>query len=534
MIRVLLILGVCLTTSLSVPLPAFAQTTEKPVPANQIIVKYQEGQSPQDLSQAAAGRSQKAKQPLGGIFKIFEDLNFRLRGQQQPEQKLAFLESVKQASGVSGEEKILEPANGNTYEYEVEAGTGKNAAENFSRLPGVAYAAQDFKMPEPPSVSVNDPFYPDMWNLAKIQANRAWESTTGSRDILIGSIDTGIDYTHRDLPADIINGHDFGDNDEDSMDEYPHGTEVAGIVGALLNNNEGLTGIAPSAHILAVKVYGNDTSYSAVAEGIVYAVSQGSKIVYLEVQSYPGLPCSHTPYLQEAIDYARSKNVVVVSAAGNYDSDATMITPASCNGVIAVGASGRADERRYYSNWGSPVDIAAPGEEIITTTLNNSYTRWFNGTSAATPHVAATAALMLAVNPTLTPDRIEQIIKETGDNISTDKPIGKRLNVYRAVLTASGGSLPTPSPTPTSFPTPTPTLAVLTPTPTLTPEPSDVNRDGCTGITDYDMWERHFLTNVTPVGDRADINGDGVLDILDYNEWFRAMRSLPGEKLCQP
>lgn len=501
------------------PSAALAQQTNQT--ADQIIVKYKDGQSPAALEQKAEERTTRGKNPLGTVLNTFENLGFRIRGETPPEQKLSQIENVKDRASVSSEKKILQQADPDIVLYKVSKDS-KEASQDYSSLPEVEYAAPDYRLGPPPSITgVNDPLYPQMWNLQKIHANEAWSITTGSHSILIGSIDTGVDYTHQDLPRDIINGHDFGDGDEDSMDHFPHGTQVAGIVQAVMNNNLGGTGIAPNSQILAVNVYGTHPFYSAVAQGIVYAADRGARVIYLEVQSYPGLPCTAMPYLQDAIDYARSKNAVLVSAAGNFDSDARIISPASCTGLIVVGATGHNDEREDYSNWGDPVDISAPAQDIITTGLNNTYDYYFNGTSAATPHVAATAALMLAVNPGLSPDQIERIIKDQGDYIQTDKAVGRRLNVYRSVLAAST----------TATSTPTPTLAV---TATPTPVSADIDRNGCVGQADFEQWKDRFLNNVyvSATGEAADVNHDGVIDLLDYNAWFVAMRTLPADKLC--
>jgi len=140
------------------------------------------------------------------------------------------------------------------------------------------------------------------------------------------------------------------------------------------------------------------------------------------------------------------------------------------------------------------------------------------------------------MNPNLSADEVERIIKETGDPISTDKPIGgKRLNVYKALLAISNQVTPTPSTTVTPTPTPTPTSTPPSPTPTPTRVliPTDINRDGCVGLADFERWRHRFVNNITAAGEPADVNQDGVIDLLDYNEWFSAMQTLPSEQLCR-
>ena len=519
-----------------VPSPASAQNQPEVV-RDQLVVKYKDGQSPDDLKRVAQRREENRKRPVvGPILNTLENFALRVRGQKPPESKLSELEAINSRVGVLEEENLLPAVDDDIKVYRI-SGSSEEARNIYSSSASVEYSALDYRLAPPPLVP-NDPYYPRMWNLTKIQADLAWDIAPGTREVLVGSIDTGIDYTHEDLPRDIINGRDFGSGDDDSMDTYPHGTQVAGIISAVINNNRGVAGISPNVRLLAVNVYAPDglSSYFAVAQGTVYAADRGAKVIYLEVQSYPGLPCTDMPYLQEAIDYARSKGAVIVTAAGNFDSDARTISPASCTGQIVVGASNQKDQGKSYSNWGEPVDIAAPADSIITTSPGNTYTLYFGGTSAATPHVAAAAALLLSINPNLSADEVERIIKETGDPISTDKPIGgKRLNVYKALLAISNQVTPTPSTTVTPTPTPTPTSTPPSPTPTPTRVliPTDINRDGCVGLADFERWRHRFVNNITAAGEPADVNQDGVIDLLDYNEWFSAMQTLPSEQLCR-
>lgn len=372
--------------------------------------------------------------------------------------------------------------------------------------------------------------------------------------------------------------------DNDPQDDEGHGTFVSGIINAVTNNATGVAGIGwagvenySEMSILPIKVmnkYGQGADIW-VAMGIVHAVENGADIINLSLgrqgKCSEDDPIFGEKIMQRAIDHARENGVTVVVAAGNKNQNAADTTPASCDGVIVVGATGKDDERALYSNFGSIVDLAAPGgnvtedrdpsdnnqktsldcivsECILSTHLKNPLNTFpaekyaiFQGTSASTPHVAGAAAMLLSSNPSLTPDQIEQILKDSGDplpDVSSNKPIGKRLNFAKALsvigentnitptpTVTPGGATLTPSPTitpggPTLTPTPTtriggPDGASPTPRPTLSPHPCEDqakqgNYDCQNGINkkDYDKWLDEYL------------NGRTTLEYFEY--WRRA------------
>ncbi len=311
----------------------------------------------------------------------------------------------------------------------------------------------------------NDPLYPSMWDLQKIQMENAWNIQTGSNDVIVAVIDSGVDYTHSDFVGRrFVHGKDFvtcddyvinkdtsqilgcrepKSMDDDPMDNLGHGTHVAGTIGAVSNNSEGISGINWNISLMALKTQDKNGNGSGIEipKAIEYAVDNGADVINMSLGG-PGV-CSQGSVYETAITYAVSKGVVVVVAAGNDSKDASGYIPASCKGVIVVGATGPNDERASYSNYGSIVTIAAPGgnqaskctsETCISSTYpQNQYTA-MKGTSMASPHVAGVAALLLAQNPSLTPDDVKRCLVESGDPISTDKPIGgKRLNAYKAL-----------------------------------------------------------------------------------------------------
>ncbi len=276
----------------------------------------------------------------------------------------------------------------------------------------------------------NDPDFPKLWGLhntgqgggkndADIDAPEAWDKTQGRKEILISVIDTGIDYNHPDLAAnmwtnpgeipnnnrdddnngyvDDVYGYDFVNNDPDPMDDNRHGTHVAGTIGAVGNNDRGVVGVNWTVRLMALKFLSANGSGSTAdaAEAIIYAADNGAMITN---NSWGGGGFSQT--LRDAIEYAKDKGVLFIAAAGNEskDNDDSPNYPSNyeVENVIAVAASTDRDALASFSNWGNQtVDLAAPGEDVYSTTPANTY-EYLSGTSMATPHVAGAAGLVWA------------------------------------------------------------------------------------------------------------------------------------------
>ena len=332
------------------------------------------------------------------------------------------------------------------YRVRVDAGTRDTIAdllEALRRDPDVEYAELSHAISicrEP-----NDPEYGRQWGMEKIEAPEAWETCRGSDDVVIAVIDTGVDYTHRDLQANIwcneaelngvpgvddddngyiddVHGYNFAYNNSDPNDDHGHGTQVAGIAAAVGNNGLDVAGVCWNARVIALKILdaaGDGTSADA-APAIYYAVANGADVISL---SWGGEDESQV--IEDAIAYARRQGVIVVAAAGNEGSD-TPFYPAAYPEVIAVAATESNDKRHFLSNYGDWVDIAAPGRDILSLRAshisspagNDTYTITVSGTSMATPHVSGACALLLAANPLLTIEEVEQIVLSTGDAIA--------------------------------------------------------------------------------------------------------------------
>ncbi len=344
-----------------------------------------------------------------------------------------------------------------------------------------------------PMLTPNDTNYSQQWSLfettAGISANLAWDQTTGT-GVKVAVIDTGI-RRHVDLSANLVGGYDFiantkTSNDGNLRDTDPldpgdwvtagfcatgstaknstwHGTHVAGTIAAIANNARGVTGVAYGAKVVPIRALGRCGGYmSDISDAIVWA--SGGTVTGVPANANPakvinlslgGLGACDTT-MQNAVNSARSRGSVIVVAAGNSASNASLYTPASCQGVITVGAVGRTGGIASYSNFGAAVDISAPGGDgtnNILSTLNTGTTTpkldsyaSYRGTSMATPHVAGTVALMLAKNPTLTPDQVEAKLKETASYRGF--PLGCNecgtgiLNAHWAVQSAMGTFVP--------------------------------------------------------------------------------------------
>jgi len=329
--------------------------------------------------------------------------------------------------------------------------------------PGVVYAEPNY-IYHTFDLIPNDPSYNNQWAHPTIQSPGAWGITTGSSDIIIAIIDTGVDTGHPDLANKLVAGYDFVDYDDDPSDENGHGTHVAGIAAAIANNGIGVAGMAWGARIMPVRAldYKGSGYNSAITEGIIWAYQNGANIINL---SLGGIDDSQT--MQNAVNAAHAAGSLVVAAMGNCRTSCKINGntyynptqyPAAYNNVMAVAATDRDDNFAYYSQYGAHCDIAAPGGDLraqwsngiystmptyavyMTTNYNyNNNYEYMQGTSQATPHVSGLAALIWSMNPALTPDEVQDLIEQTADDLG---PAGKdddygwgRINAHAALAT---------------------------------------------------------------------------------------------------
>jgi parallel beta-helix repeat protein len=258
----------------------------------------------------------------------------------------------------------------------------------------------------------NDPDWPRQWGLHKIEADWAWNTTVGDPTILVAVVDTGIDWYHPDLTANYVAlGYDWVNNDPDPMDDNGHGSHVAGVIAAAINNNVGIAGLA-QVRIMAEKALDESGSgrSSELANAIVHAVHQGANIISCSWGTY-----AESTVLHEAVRYAYEHGVLVVAAAGN---DATSVKhyPAAYDEVVAVAATDELDNPASFTNYGDWVKVAAPGVHIYSTVLDGTYA-YMSGTSMSTPHVSGVAALIWSRFPDMTRDQVWAQLQRSSDDL---------------------------------------------------------------------------------------------------------------------
>ena len=395
----------------------------------------------------------------------------------------------------------------------------------------------------PLQLSPNDPEYSNQWHYYEnwgINAPAAWDITTGSSNIVVAVIDTGI-TNHADLAGRTVPGYDFiattsVSNDGDGRDSDPsdpgdwcgsdpsswHGTHTAGTIGAASNNGQGVSGVNWNSKILPVRVLGTCGGYeSDITDGMTWSAglavsgvptnSNPAKVLNLSLGGAGS--CGTT--IQNAINAINAAGAVVVVSAGNSNANASGYTPANCNNVITVAATSRSGMKSYYSNYGSSIEISAPGGEQsfandpngVLSTLNtgtqgpvaDSYA-YYQGTSMAAPHVSGVVSLMFSVNPELTSAQVLQILQSTvrpfpaGGSCTTSNCGSGIVDAGAAVASVVG--VPTPTPgiiTPTSSaPTQTPSCNVakitMNDASIASPYPSTITISGMeTSITDLNV-----------------------------------------------
>lgn len=313
----------------------------------------------------------------------------------------------------------------------------------------------------------NDPNYSAQWNLTKIQANLAWDINRGDTNVVIGIVDTGVDWDHPDIMDNLFinwnenptNGIDDDNNgyiddyigwdfgglsgvpDNNPMEDRPdHGTHVAGIASAVTNNGIGVASIGYKCKLMCVKTtqdnYRDPTSglpYIVFGyEGIIYAANNGAKIINC---SWGG--GGFSLYGRDAINFANSKGALVVAAAGNENSSSKHY-PSDYNYVLSVASTDQGDMKSSFSNYGTSVDVSAPGSGIYSTWQNNTYS-YASGTSMASPLAAGLAGLVKSRFPNYSPLQVGEQIRVNCDDIynvngSYIDMLGKgRINAYKSL-----------------------------------------------------------------------------------------------------
>ncbi|HEC86250.1 MAG TPA: hypothetical protein ENI49_00010, partial [Thermoplasmatales archaeon] len=314
----------------------------------------------------------------------------------------------------------------------------------FKNNPAIEYIEPDYVYMLT-STYPNDPYFSYQWALNQsndhdIDAPEAWDYERGNGSITVAVIDTGVDYYHPDLSSNIwintnetpgngvdddgngyvddVRGWNFVTNDNLPFDDSGHGTHCAGIIGAVGNNGIGVSGVCWNCSIMPVKCFiGVGTTgigfASTIARGIVYAADNGADVISMSFGAY-----ADYQLIKDAIEHAYNKGVVLVAAAGNDDTLLRMY-PAAYPEVIAVAATNQTDGRAYFSNWGSWIDVAAPGDGIYSTASYTNY-GYKDGTSMACAYASGLAALIKSQNDSLSNEAIRTLLRSGAESVSSN------------------------------------------------------------------------------------------------------------------
>ena len=360
------------------------------------------------------------------------------------------LDNTLAKSKIKKIESIIEKSNLYIYSVYCENNIDFKSIQNISTKNDDIVYVQPNYINKMLSVTPDDPYFASQWALPMINAQQAWDYEKGSEHVVIGVIDSGIDYTHPDLADNIwINENEIPDNgidddnngyiddyigwdftdapdiagigdylvrDNDPIDDYGHGTHIMGIISAVSNNERGVTGISWYSKVMAVRAGfrvsgGGYLEDDDAAAGIIYAVDNGAQVISISWGDE-----HNAPIIQDACNYANELGCIIIASAGN-EAKPKLLYPAALSNVMSVAAIGENKQLCWnFSSYGENLDLTAPGINVISTYLDNSY-EYMSGTSMATPCVAGAAALLLSKNMNLTNTQIRCIINSSCDDL---------------------------------------------------------------------------------------------------------------------
>lgn len=503
--------------------------TEDTIVPNEYIVKYKDEGVPEVIAERVAEREERNKSLFGKISLFGENLTTAIRGEDTPEEKLAEIQDIRQDIGQIVEEQAAGIDNARV----IQTRGLEDTKETLQKL-----AELDVEYVQPVRLLYlhavpNDSSYSRLWGMEKIDAPTAWDTTTGSSNVLVGVIDSGVNNTHPDLQGNVLSLTRVGNACGASGDPNGHGTHVTGTIGAVGNNFQGVAGVNWTVGIHGFCISSSQgIKDSDLLSAISDAKNKGVKVINMSL----GGPDS-SPALEDAMKNA--SDVVFVVSAGNCGqgatsqqckngSDSNQYFPAkyaaTLDNVIAVAATGPNNEWARYSSFGSNVTITAPGgnpssgsSSCRPDSSDCIYSTWpgqgydnLAGTSMSAPHVTGVVAMMFAVNPQLTPAQVKQILSDTAIDLGPsgrDDKFGHGIVNLPAALAASGsGTQPTNTPVPTGITDVSPTSGG----PTTTPVPSQAQ------ISPTTIPGQHPCPNQAANGD-YDCNG--TTEQRDYINW---------------
>ncbi len=385
-----------------------------------------------DYALAANGSGQYQKDANGGSAGLRpaehkpDELLVRFRSEVTPAE-------IEALNGQYGATVVKRIAQVNVYQLKFPAGSDLPAMEQAYRQSTLIEKTEMNQLLRLPKAIPNDAELGAQWGLQKMMVPEAWNITTGSSSVVVAILDTGVDANHLDLIDRIVPGYDFVNGKAGIPDDdYGHGTQMAGIIAGEGINGAGISGVNLKCTVLPVKVINADGIGTAadIVEGLLYAADHGAQVINM---SFGGYTYSET--LNDAIQYAHQRNVVIVAAAGN-EATATPAYPAAFPNVLAVTATAPDDQKWPEANYGSHVALAAPGVGILTTTNNGGY-GYGTGTSHAAAMVSGVAALLKAKDARYSNVQIEKQLQASADDLGVkgrDTTFGAgRVNAFHAL-----------------------------------------------------------------------------------------------------
>jgi hypothetical protein len=345
------------SSTLAIYTPGTIDNNQTQYIPGEIIVKYKSNRSPQELTTMIFEKQKRSKTIWGKIRNLSQDLGDRLGGQGTPEENLKNLQNLDKKWGITEKSKVFEEEGknilgattpdpfANYYLLKAQDLDVTLAAGEFSQNPSVQFAEPNYIFHI--LATPNDPYYSQLWGLAKINAPAAWDIFTGSDSIVVAVIDTGINYNHEDFDLSlIIKGRNFISDNDDPLDDNGHGTHVSGTIGAIGNNDKGIVGVNWRVKIMAIKALNSqgEGSLTTIAQGIRYAADYQNPKVRVISMSLGGLG-SCDGMMNDTLSYAASKDITIIAAAGNDNQDVSYYYLASNTNVIAVAATTQNDQK---------------------------------------------------------------------------------------------------------------------------------------------------------------------------------------------